>query len=195
MKRQKYPSSVIKIGAVLYRACGYEHDGRIHISLEEWVVRSIQRKRGSKSKFGFKLPESLQRKDLYVNVTQRVKSVTWGKRSNKIGDFGWLKSIPQEFREQFAVGENLPYGMYTTKLSALKHALKESQAEVRWYEEKIARGVPEDERAEYEQELDEEKRIVIMLKTRITRVGTGTTATRAQGGQRGAISPVREITA
>lgn len=170
MKSQKYPASVIKVGAVLYKVLGYECKGRICVDVDEWVVRSIQKKRGSQSQFGRKLPASMQTNDVYVNLTERKKDITWGKRSRKIGDVGWLKSIPQLYRAQFKVGDDLPYGMYTTKLAALKYALEDELSTVKWYEKKLKAGVPEDEKAEYEQELDEAKRVARAIKTRITKI-------------------------
>jgi|TARA_B110000211_G_scaffold233398_1_gene299521 hypothetical protein len=169
MKRQKYPATIVKVGAVLYRAHGYEYDGRIKVDVDEWIVRSIQRKRGAKSRFGMTLPRSLQEDAVYVNVTERIQGITWGKRSSKHGDIGWLKSISQEFRDQFKVGEDLPPGLYTTKLAALKYALATELESVKWYENKLKEKLPGDERQECEEELGEVRRVITALKTRITK--------------------------
>lgn len=170
MKRQKYCPSVIKTGATLYRATGYEWEGRIQITVDEWVVRSIRRRRGSQSQFGSRLPSLLREDQLYVNLAVRLERITWGKRSVRTGDVGWLKSIPKEFRSQFKVGDDLPVGMYTTQLAALKYCLVDTQSMVRWYEDKLQQGVPDDEKPDYEKELDEASRMVKAVKTRITRL-------------------------
>lgn len=44
MKRQKYPASVIKVGGTLYTASGTVWDGKASIDVNEWLVRSIQKK-------------------------------------------------------------------------------------------------------------------------------------------------------
>lgn len=47
MNPQRYPSSIIKVGAVLYKAFGWVDDeGKCHV--DEWHVRSIQNRTVSK---------------------------------------------------------------------------------------------------------------------------------------------------
>lgn len=111
MERQIYPTSKIKLGAVLYGAMGYEWEGRIILDVNEWVVRSIQKKRGSQTRYGRVLSQAFRNDDVYVNITEKVKDITWGKRSKKNGDYGWLSSISQQHRQSFKVGERLPYGI------------------------------------------------------------------------------------
>ncbi|CZZ21253.1 Uncharacterised protein [Enterobacter hormaechei] len=49
MKPQRYPASIIRVGAVLYRAFGRTDDeGKCHLDLDEWHVRSIQNRTVSK---------------------------------------------------------------------------------------------------------------------------------------------------
>jgi hypothetical protein len=48
---------------------------------------------------------------------------TWGKKSKKHGDFGWLDPIPNWCRERCKEGEKFRH-LYTTKLSAWKDAEK-----------------------------------------------------------------------
>jgi hypothetical protein len=39
MKPQRYPSSIIKVGAILYKAFGWVDDeGKCHIDIDEWHV-------------------------------------------------------------------------------------------------------------------------------------------------------------
>ena len=169
MERHIYPTSKIKVGAVLYGAMGYEWEGRIILDVNEWVVRSIQKKRGSQTRYGRALSQAFRNDDVYVNITEKVKDITWGKRSKKNGDYGWLSSISQQHRQNFKVGERLPYGIYTTKLAALKHALKSEQESVKWYEDELSKGVDDADVSIYQEELEEAKRIVKVIKARITK--------------------------
>lgn len=168
MKRQKYPASVIKVGAILYTTTGFVWEGKVCIGVNEWVVRSIQCKRGSKSKFGFKnlYPEDPAQ---YVNVTQRLDGITWGKLSTKTGDYGWKKSIPAEYREQFKVGADLPNGFYTTKLQAFKYALDDELDHIKWYESELEKTESSFDKQELELELAEVKQVAKALESRISR--------------------------
>ncbi|MDR8537245.1 hypothetical protein OSC19_26605, partial [Serratia nevei] len=99
MKAQAYPPSVIRKGAVLYAALYYiSDDDKAKVEVTEWIVRSIQKRRNSTSD---------QR---YVNLAQKLDGITWGKRSRKNGDFGWLPSIPSWCLKQFREGGELPFG-------------------------------------------------------------------------------------
>ncbi|TKF90931.1 hypothetical protein FCV67_25650, partial [Vibrio sp. F13] len=52
---QIYPHSKIKVGAVLYKVDVSEwDDGSTSISIDEWVVRSIKRRRGTQTPMGKK---------------------------------------------------------------------------------------------------------------------------------------------
>lgn len=96
MKAQAYPPSVIRKGAVLYAALYYiSDDDKAKVEVTEWIVRSIQKRRNSTSD---------QR---YVNLAQKLDGITWGKRSRKNGDFGWLPSIPSWCLKQFREGGEL----------------------------------------------------------------------------------------
>ncbi|EAC1220391.1 hypothetical protein ACT42_24400, partial [Salmonella enterica] len=121
MKAQAYPPSVIRKGAVLYAALYYiSDDDKAKVEVTEWIVRSIQKRRNSTSD---------QR---YVNLAQKLDGITWGKRSRKNGDFGWLPSIPSWCLKQFREGGELPFGVYTTRLAALKFAKVSLQEEVQY---------------------------------------------------------------
>ena len=168
MKRQKYPASVIKVGTTLYTASGIVWDGKAGIDVNEWVVRSIKCKRGSKSQFGFKYsyPEDTAQ---YVNVTQRLDGITWGKLSKKTGDYGWRKSIQAQYRKQFEVGADLPSGFYTTKQQALKFALVSELNHIKWYESELKKPESTFDKQELELELAEAKQVTKALSSRITR--------------------------
>jgi len=55
-------------------------------------------------------------------------SFTWGKRSSKNGDFGWLKNIPAWCRRKWPV-DGKPHGKFTTKRQAVLYELKRIKPE------------------------------------------------------------------
>ncbi|WJT11040.1 hypothetical protein [Vibrio harveyi] len=173
-KQQKYPSSVIKEGAVLYRydAIAYE-DGTYEVECQEWIVRSIKRKRGSKTVMGGRksfLADFASSDVKYVNITQKKKGVTWGKLSKKHFDFGFLKSIPQKYKQQFAVSSDLPKGLYTTKLAALKYELKSNEIFLKESQRCLKVETDPECIAEYEEEIRDYTKCVKLLKSRLTRL-------------------------
>jgi len=134
--RQKYPSSIIKVGAVIFSAAYFidEKTGKAKTEVQEWVVRSIRKKRGSQTKYGDKRFGTGDSND-YVNLALKT-DCTWGKRSTKNGDYGWL-TVPNWAKDQFRVGGNLPFSKYTTKRAALNFAKKSLEDEIKWYEDEI----------------------------------------------------------
>lgn len=122
-KTQLYPASKIAVGAVLYSCTAWTDDeGKTSTEVNEWVVRSIRATRGSKTRMGF---ATSYRRDTtqYVHITEKINLVTWGKRSTKNGDYGWLKTIPSYCTKRFAVGSNLPHGIYTTTRAAVLYQM------------------------------------------------------------------------
>lgn len=136
-KPQKYPASLIKVGAMLYGVSVYtDDDGKTSTEYEEWIVRSIKAKRGSKSRMGhaiFALGDSRKR----VNITQKVERLTWVKLIGKTGH-GWASSIPAYLQNQFLVGGDLPRGLYTTQRAALVYAIRAHQDTYERYDKWIA---------------------------------------------------------
>ena len=92
---------VIKSGDVFLEVSACDGDGKIE--WDEWVVRSIRKGR--------------------IFVTMKT-SFTWGKKSKKHGDFGWLDPIEALWRRSWRVGEE-PYGqLATTRMGAIKKAIE-----------------------------------------------------------------------
>jgi hypothetical protein len=89
----------MKPGDILYQVL-HEDDGKP--TMEEWHIRTI---RGGKITAIWKLPH------------------TWGKRSKKHGDFGWLDPIPAWCRQTWRVGSK-PIGLSTTRRQAIRTALQ-----------------------------------------------------------------------
>lgn len=168
---QRYPASIIKVGAVLYSVLSWVgNDGKAKVELQEWIVRSIKRRRGSQTKNGVKtfLANSEFSRLQYVNLTHKEKGVSWGKLSRKHFDFGWFKSIPLSHRIKFPVGDNLPHGIYTTKLAAYQHAATFTRDEIHWYENKLPT-VQGEEKSDYLLELDEHKKELVAIERRFKR--------------------------
>ena len=171
---QRYPPSVIKVGAVLYRVISWvDNEGKAKAELEEWIVRSIKRRRGSQTKRGLKTSHANSEfsKLQHVNLTHKEKGVSWGKLSRKHFDYGWLRTIPLSHREKFPVGDNLPYGLYTTKLAAYQHAVTCISNEIIWYEDKI-HTVTDGEKADLLLGLDEQKKELVVIERYLKRCKT-----------------------
>ena len=94
-------------GQILYQI-GCEEDGKP--SMETWVIRTI---RGGKITAIWKL------------------SCTWGKRSKKHGDYGWLDRIPSWCRKTWREDQPMPgwFQLFTTKRQAIAHAIKSFEPE------------------------------------------------------------------
>lgn len=144
MNQQKYPRSIIKKGAVLYEAYYYISDyNKAKVEVAEFIVRSIQKKRNS----------SLH--DRFVNLARKLDGVTWGKRSRTNGDFGWLPAIPSWCLKQFREGNDLPFGLYTTKLAALKFAKLSLSESIKDYKNDLKDAKDNQDFSEISKEIDE----------------------------------------
>lgn len=97
-----------KVGQSLFMIFCDETTGKVEIA--EWIVRTI---RGGK-----------------VSAIWKFES-TWGKRSKKNGDFGWLPNIPAWARETWRV-DSEPNNLKTTKLSAIRKEMR--SIDRRWFE-------------------------------------------------------------
>ncbi|WP_420284433.1 hypothetical protein [Serratia liquefaciens] len=123
-----------KPGQVFYGCWPYTDDnGRVEITVDEWEVRTVRRKRNSQTRWS--VPKQFPDKSLYVNLTQRSTSLTQDKKGV------WLKNIPACCRRQFPVEYGLPSNLFTTPLQALKYALTvaDSDAETRAVKSRITK--------------------------------------------------------
>lgn len=168
MKQQLTPKS-LKKGSVLYRCiAGTDADNKRFIQMQEWVVRSIQRKRGSQSRLGRAYMVMLCDRDdrLYVNITERYLHVTVDKKGN------WLKSIPSDCRAQFKRDdERLPKGYYTTQEQAVKYAIQDKQESLATYKQWLEDEKGDPEETELNQEcVDDATAELRLLKSRLTKL-------------------------
>ncbi|MEQ0217771.1 hypothetical protein ABLV18_27225 [Klebsiella sp. CN_Kp114] len=135
--RQKCPAS-LSVGTVLYSALfdTCEDTGKVTGRIYEEVIRSIQRRRNS-------TPNSQK----FVNITKKIDGITWvdttkppamryGKKPPKTE--GWASYIPSMCQTTFLLGSDLPPGICTTKLLAIKAAISDLQDDVKWYDVEIA---------------------------------------------------------
>jgi hypothetical protein len=166
-KKQSYPRTKIFVGAVLYSAFAFEYQGAIESGFDEWVVRTIQARRGSKSIQGMSLQFKGIEMPKAVNVVRKDNNLTWGKLSSKTGDFGWKKYIPREARRQFTVGADLPFGIYTTKRAALTYELASQLDSKDWCENELKITECEVEQAELTEDIALHDRQIKVLKRRM----------------------------
>lgn len=167
---QPYPASQIKVGSVLYSCAAWtDEKGQVSTEIQEWIVRSIAAKRGTKSRMGFPV-YGVTDKSIYVNLTQKVDHLTWGKRSSKTGDFGWFKTIPSIYRRQFEVGDRLPPGIFTTVRAALVYEIAYTSDSIDWHKEMIATEMDGESLIEMKRDLAEFESQQAALKRRLTRL-------------------------
>lgn len=167
-KAQPFPTSRVKIGAILFEAFSYVDDGKVVIGFNEWVVRTIRARRNSITTWGVmhthvKCGGAGPKK---VNLTEKNRT-TWGKRSTKAGDFGWLKKIPAQYKKQFSVGDDLPFGLYTTKRAALRYVLAYYIDDERELGAAIAAETDEGAVSELKQELADSVLLVPAIRRRL----------------------------
>lgn len=93
----------MKIGTVLYELSVNEPDGSLEWA--EWIVRTIRGR--------------------WCYATVKVPGLTWGKRSKRHGDFGWLDPTPPFCRRKWlAVNPLRPLGgLSTTRRAAVVEAI------------------------------------------------------------------------
>ncbi|MFL1449151.1 hypothetical protein ACI77O_12220 [Pseudomonas tritici] len=155
----------IKVDAVLYRAFGIVEDGKAKTGFEEWVVRNIRARRNSIMINGISLASRGIEVPKVVNLAMKTFG-TWGKRSSKSGDYGWLPNIWAGFRRQFRVGADLPLGIYTTQRAAMAFELAGQQDEADWLAHAIAGEPDPAELAGLQAELADVNLIIAALKRR-----------------------------
>ncbi|EKY4114227.1 TPA: hypothetical protein ACGW3M_001117 [Pseudomonas aeruginosa] len=107
------PESVLVEGRELYKATVLEGlNEKSRIVIESIFVRSVQMRAdnwGEKKLTAFAWPKNIS---------------TWGKRSTKTGDYGWLPSPDPDHRTKVVAGERMPLGVGATKVAALKSCLR-----------------------------------------------------------------------
>ncbi|MEH6688753.1 MAG: hypothetical protein V7693_16005 [Halopseudomonas sabulinigri] len=136
--RQSYPSTKIKLGAVLFSVLAFtDDDGKVVTRIEEWIVRSIRARRNSLTKNGMPVFYAVKDAPKQVNLAQK-NQFTWVKKTPKAGDYGWHKSIWAGYLKAFRVGDDLPFGIYTTKRAALKYAIADQKCLIDYYQEDIS---------------------------------------------------------
>lgn len=114
-----------KIGTVRYTLD--VSDGTVYWS--EWVLRSVSRR---KKYLGITWSSPV----LVEYWVSKIDGLTWGKRSKKHGDFGWLKNIPASCRWSSFAGDDDTIGR-PTKLAAIKEELKTIKHALRSYGDDI----------------------------------------------------------
>lgn len=166
-KAQPYPES-LKKGSVIFRVAVYGfEDGRSGIELEEWVVRTIQMPRGSKSSFGVKHSDVKPWIKKNVNLARRIKGTTWVNGA-------WAGKISSWNKESFRKGPVLPDGFYTTELKAFKYAVKDCEKSVgdceQYKQEELdCKEIDQEAIEDWDLEIEQYKNQLRLAKSRLTR--------------------------
>ncbi|EMO9521365.1 hypothetical protein PZT66_24605 [Pseudomonas aeruginosa] len=136
------PESILVEGRELYEATVLEGlNEKPRVVVESIFVRSVQMRaddRGNKKLTAFAWPKN---------------NSTWGKRSTKTGDYGWLPSPDPDHRTKLVAGERMPLGVGATKIAALKSCLRAVLA-------RAERAMKFNYGADIEAEIAEEKALV-----------------------------------
>lgn len=98
--------------------------------------------------------------------------MTWGKLSSKVGDYGWLKSIPSWCVIQFKVGSDLPAGVYTTPRAALVYAIARAKISIAQTLVYIDKETIPSEISEWKSEMTDLESQISALKRRLAKVKT-----------------------
>ncbi|EOC0011620.1 hypothetical protein ACI0X9_003305 [Cronobacter turicensis] len=174
MLRQKCPSG-LRIGSVLYSALFHIDDntGKATAIIYEEVVRSIRRR-----------PNSSPDSSPFVRTVTRIEGLTWltkapaSRRGSKLSKTPfepcWATYIPEICQKYFSSTGDLPFGLHTTRLMAIKSALNGLSEDLSWYVKEIAgkgdAGVPEGEHLEeLLREKGEVERCIRLAKTTLTK--------------------------
>jgi len=102
-----------KIGAE-YFSLNVDEDDATH----DWSIYRIRSIQNRKPRFGGR-PGLITVRYVYAIL---VADWTYGKRSTKSGDYGWLPNIPQWCRHKWRVTDE-PSGIFKTKKAAIKREL------------------------------------------------------------------------
>lgn len=102
-----------KIGAEYFSLNIDEENGS-----HDWSTHRVRSLQNRRLKFGGR-PGMITVRYVYAIL---VADYTWGKRSTKSGDYGWLPRIPQWCRHKWRVTDE-PSGMFKTKKAAIQHEL------------------------------------------------------------------------
>lgn len=94
---------MLKVGAILHDIDVNEPSGMVE--WDTYIARTI---RGG-----------------WVYATIKLDGITWGKRSTKHGDFGWLDPVPPWCRRKWRATDDVPsyYTIATTRIKALTKAI------------------------------------------------------------------------
>jgi len=131
-----------KKGSQYWSCAAGVYAGKLYVDVDVWEVRSIKLQRSAWDRLA-----GLQPKAHTVFITRKTKHTH--------GSKGWARSISSGDRRKWMLGQRLPFGIFSTKLQALRDELKS-------YEELL-------QVVSCGEDLDEAQRCIRALKTRITK--------------------------
>lgn len=162
LKRCKQPKN-IRIGSCFYSCSAYSFDdGTSTVDLDEWVVRSIRRKRNSQTIFGIKSHLADFNTTKYVNLARKT-GYTWVKGK-------WAKSIREIDLKQVVLGDFLPLGVFTTRLAAINDEIKNTISSLEIAKQEVLKADDEEDLKEWQQDVKDSEKELKLLKGFKTRL-------------------------
>ena len=151
---------LMKVGAQFFSACVDTEDGKVVITFRDWRIKTIKNSRRS---LGAELVPT-------AYLVDKVDNLTWGRKSTKTGDYGWLDGIEPYYRVNCCVGDELPKGLATTKEKALRRLLVSQKERFERNTSFVMLGETDEDRKAYADEYNAEvaaiQRQIKSLKTR-----------------------------
>lgn len=113
----------LKRGDVLFSFEGVSYtDATSAVEQFEWTVRNVTTRSTYKSEDGLR-ERTFTRKAVFVSLVIKEAGVTWI-------DGKWARMIPKSHQKKFELKERLPKRIYTTRLKAIKFAVKDAEINV-----------------------------------------------------------------
>lgn len=156
-----------KVGAVFYSAISYFDDnGKGHVSIDEWVVRTIQHAKLS--------PLAKRLGDVAPMMVYLIRKTefTWVRKTKgRDKTMCWAAKINSCDRQSFVLGAVLPRGLFTTRKQALQSHKEHLESLVlRSDLETNNKENSDTERAGWADENKEDLRLLAMVKNQLTRL-------------------------
>jgi hypothetical protein len=166
--------TTLKKGDILFSFEGITFDDDTStVENHEWHVRSIQTKPTVINLSGNALLNH-SRKATFVNLVSKKKGTTWVKGK-------WAKYIAKDYQIKFELKNRLPHGIYTTKLQAIKFAVKDQHAHIASAKSELQAATSKKEIDSWSICILDLERELVRLKsklTKITRLNNKTKATK-----------------
>jgi len=156
-----------KVGSVFYSAIAYFDDsGKGHVDIDEWVVRTIQH--AKLSPLSRLLGETAPMMVYLIRKTE----FTWVRKTKgQDKTMCWAAKIDAYDRQSFVMGAAPPRGLFTTKKQALQSRKEYLESTILSCTLEVNnKDLSDVERAEWVHESNEDRRLLVMVKSQLTRL-------------------------